>query len=206
MREKVKSIGRNDVSEARAVRIRTQFSWKRAKSRVVFPDEAVQQLVERVKNLPPDSAEARLTLSYHDVSEKDERISLWTDKRFSKTKKVLKRGAHTMEQIADKSKQSTRTVARQLKELERSGDVKRLDLRLSPGYPRDAGAKVFYQIDPFREVRAPIDRIVRKNGRFATKPVFQKSLTPFGRSVVDEKTWSHNREYRIKRPWSQRRE
>jgi len=108
-----------------------------------------------------------------------------------------------MEQIADKSKQSTRTVARQLKELERSGDVKRLDLRLSPGYPRDAGAKVFYQIDPFREVRAPIDRFVRKNGRFATKPVFQKSLTPLGRSVVDEKMWSSNHQYRIKRCWSQ---
>jgi hypothetical protein len=202
--EKVKSIGRNDVSEARAVRIRTQFSWKRAKPRLVFPNEAGQQLRERVKNLPPDSAEARLTLSHRDAPEKDERISLWTDKRFSKTLNALKRGAQTMEQVANNSKQSTRTVARQLKELVKSGDVKRLDLRLSSGYPRDV-AKVFYQINPLREirVRAPFDYYVRKEGRFGTEPAFQKRLSPFGRSVVDEKMWSNNRQYRIKRPWSQ---
>ena len=192
------------MSEARAVRIRTRFSFRRAKSRLVFPNEAVQQLVERVKNLPPDSAEARLTLSRRDPPDKNERISLWADKRFSKTLKALKRGPQTMVQIANNSRQSSKTVAWQLKELVNSGDVKRLDLRLSPEYQRNA-PKVFYQIDPLREirVRAPIDFIVRKDGRLGTEPVFQKRLSPFGRSLVDEKMWFGNHQYRIKRRWSQ---
>jgi DNA-binding Lrp family transcriptional regulator len=201
-----KSIGRNSLSEARAVLIRTRFSWKRANTRLVFPHEAVHDLIERVKNLPADSAEARITFSHHNAPEKDARISLWGDKRFSKTLKVLKnKGPRTLKQIACDTVQSMKTVAYHCKKLVNSGEVKRIDLRLSLGYPRNV-PKVFYQIDTLRETKVrfwKIDLIVRKSRRFdGIEPVFQKRLTPFGRSVVDEKAWFTNHRYKIKRPWT----
>ena len=121
---------------------------------------------------------------------------------------VLEWGAHTLKQFAEESNHSTRTASLHLKELVKSGDVKRLDLR-SGGYPRNA-SKVFYQIDLLAgpEVRSPFDFYVHERGRLRTIPMFRKGMTPLGRRLLDERAWLSrtNPHYVIIRPWLKARQ
>jgi predicted ArsR family transcriptional regulator len=116
------------------------------------------------------------------------------------------RGAFTMKQIAEKTGHSTRTVSRHLKELVTLGDMMRLDLRKSIGYPKN-NPKVFYQINPFAGPTVPDPHIsfyVRRGRTLGTIPMMRKGLTPLGKKIVDEKAWFSrtNPRYKIKRPWS----
>jgi len=115
--------------------------------------------------------------------------------------RVLESGAHTLKQIADKSNHSTRTVSLHLKELVKSEDVKRLDLR-SKGYPKNA-PKVFYLLAGPKERVPHLELLVHERGRLRTIPMFRKGMTPLGRRLLDEKAWLSrtNPQYAIKRPW-----